>query len=70
VESPSSTAQASLYVTWPQYLQWRDQPTFHVGRVVVRGDVGPIPDGAMVQSPEEYVTQALAGSATTRTRSR
>ncbi|MHA6622540.1 ABC transporter permease [Pseudonocardia sp. DLS-67] len=30
VESPSTWTQASVYVTWPQYVQWRDQPTFHV----------------------------------------
>ncbi|MEU7890763.1 FtsX-like permease family protein [Microbispora bryophytorum] len=26
VESPSPPAQASMYVTWPQLLQWRNQP--------------------------------------------
>ena len=60
VESPSTTAQAAVYVTWAQYLQWRDQPTFHIGRVVVRGDVGPLPYGAVAISPEEYVTQGMA----------
>ena len=48
VESPSTWTQASVYVTWPQYLQWRDHPTFHVGRVAVRGEVGPLPEGMTV----------------------
>jgi putative ABC transport system permease protein len=59
VESPSTWTQASVYVTWPQYLQWRDQPTFNVGSVAVRGDVGQLPEGARVQPAEEYVTEGL-----------
>jgi putative ABC transport system permease protein len=59
VESPSTWTQASVYVTWPQYLLWRDQPTFHVGTVAVRGEVGQLPKGMTVQPAQEYVTQAL-----------
>ena len=61
VESPSTWTQASVYVTWPQYLQWRDQPTFHVGSVAVRGEVGRLPEGMTVQSVAEYVADGLAG---------
>lgn len=53
VESPSTVAQASVYVTWPQLLQWRDD--LQVGSVAVRGEVGQLPTGAKVQSPEGYV---------------
>ncbi|MGW1339969.1 ABC transporter permease [Kribbella sp. NPDC002412] len=58
VESPSSTAQASVYVTLPQMLQWRDHQSLSLGRVAVRGEVGPLPPGAQVQSPEEFVDEA------------
>ncbi|GAA1187174.1 ABC transporter permease [Pseudonocardia alaniniphila] len=60
VESPSTMTQASVYVTWPQFLQWRDAPTFHVGRVAVRGEVGQLPEGAAAYPAEEYVTAGLA----------
>jgi putative ABC transport system permease protein len=60
VESPTTWTQASLYVTWPQYLQWRDSPTWHVGGVAVRGDVGPLPDGMAVQPVAEHVSESLA----------
>ncbi|MHA6621896.1 ABC transporter permease [Pseudonocardia sp. DLS-67] len=59
VETPSPGAQASVYVTWPQLLQWRDD--LHLGSVAVRGDiVGPLPRGAKVQSAEEFVTERQA----------
>lgn len=61
VESPSTWTQASVYVTWPQYLQWRDQPTFHVGTVAVRGEVGQLPEGMTAHPAQGYVTVALAG---------
>jgi putative ABC transport system permease protein len=61
VESPSATAQASIYVTWSQFLHWRDHPSFHLGKLSVRGDVGPLPASALVQDSEEFVTQGLAG---------
>lgn len=61
VESPSTWTQASVYVTWPQYLLWRDQPTFGLGSVAVRGDVGRIPDGMIVHSADDYVREGLAG---------
>jgi putative ABC transport system permease protein len=61
VVSPTTWTQASVYVTWPQYLQWRDQPTFHVGSVAVRGEVGPLPEGMRVRSADEYVRDGLAG---------
>ncbi|QYN39058.1 ABC transporter permease [Pseudonocardia sp. DSM 110487] len=60
VVSPTTWTQASMYVTWPQYLQWRDQPTFHVGSVAVRGEVGPVPDRMRVWSGDEYVRDGLA----------
>lgn len=60
VLSPSPAAQASVYVSWSQYLRWRDDPTFHLGRVVVRGDVGPLPAGAMLYSPQRYVQEGVA----------
>ncbi len=60
VLSPTTWTQASMYVTWPQYLQWRDQPTFHVGSVAVRGEVGPLPDGMRVTSADQYVRDGLA----------
>ncbi|MEV4115164.1 FtsX-like permease family protein [Nonomuraea sp. NPDC049695] len=60
VESPSPTVQASVYVTWPQFLHWRDHPSFHVSRVAVRGEVGRLPEGAALYSPEEYVTAGQA----------
>ena len=55
VESPSVVAQASVYVTWPQLLQWHDH--LHLGSVAVRGEVGQLSGGAKVQSPEGYVTE-------------
>ncbi len=60
VESPSTWTQASVYVTWSQYVLWRDQPTFHVGGVAVRGDVGQLPEGMAVQPAGEYVAEGLA----------
>jgi putative ABC transport system permease protein len=59
VESPTTWTQASVYVTWPQYLLWRDQPTFHTGSVAVRGEVGPVPPGMRVEPAEAYVTESL-----------
>ncbi|WP_433362829.1 ABC transporter permease [Streptosporangium sp. CA-115845] len=57
VESPSTSAQASVYVTWPQLLQWRDHPSLSLGRMAVRGEVGRLPEGAKVQAPEAFVTE-------------
>ncbi|MBT2118552.1 FtsX-like permease family protein [Dyella sp. LX-66] len=59
VESPSTWTQASVYVTWPQYLRWRGQPSFHVGSIAVRGDVGRIPEGMSVQPAAQFVTNGL-----------
>jgi putative ABC transport system permease protein len=61
VTSPSTESQASVYVTWPQYLQWRDHPLFHIGKVAVRGEVGQVPEGATVYAAEDHVTEGLAG---------
>jgi len=55
VASPSSPGQASVYLTWPQLLQWRD--SLDANTVVVRGEIGEVPAGATVQSPEEYVNE-------------
>jgi putative ABC transport system permease protein len=60
VESPSTWTQASMYVTWRQYVQWRDQPNFIVGEVAVRGPVGRLPAGVLAHPAEEYVAQSLA----------
>src|SRR5690606_36298440 len=60
VGAPSPASQASMYVTWPQYLAWRDDPTFHVSRVAVRGDSGPLPEGVAAYPPEAYVMEGLA----------
>jgi putative ABC transport system permease protein len=57
VESPSPPAQASVYVTWLQLLQWRDH--LHLGSVAVRGEVGHIPEGAKVLSPEGFAGERL-----------
>lgn len=59
VESPSTWTQASVYVTWPQYVHWRDQPDFHVGSVAVRGDVGRVPEDVTLTPAQEYVTAGL-----------
>ncbi|TWF78242.1 putative ABC transport system permease protein [Pseudonocardia hierapolitana] len=59
VDSPSTWTQSSVYVTWPQYLQWRDHPTFHV-QVAVRGEVGQLPEGMTVQPVEDYIGESLA----------
>ena len=59
VESSSTWTQASVYVTWAQYVRWRDQPGFHVGSVAVRGDPGQVPDGARVTPAQQYVTDSL-----------
>ncbi len=59
VESPTTWTQASMYVTWQQYLQWRDQPTFHIGSIAVRGEVGPVPEGMRVWTADEYVRDGL-----------
>ncbi|MHA6630245.1 FtsX-like permease family protein [Pseudonocardia sichuanensis] len=61
VESPTTWTQASMYVTWPQYVQWRDSPTWHVGSVAVRGEVGQLPEGMTVQPVAEYISEGLAG---------
>lgn len=58
VESPSPPAQASMYVTWPQLLQWRDR--LHVTAVAVRGKVGQLPEGAKAQSPDGFAAERLA----------
>ncbi|MDP9869218.1 MULTISPECIES: ABC transporter permease [Streptosporangium] len=57
VESPSPPAQASVYVTWPQLLKWRDH--LHLGSVAVRGEVGQLPEGAKVLSPEAFTAERL-----------
>ncbi|MBP2707474.1 ABC transporter permease [Microbispora sp. RL4-1S] len=57
VESPSPPAQASMYVTWPQLLQWRDH--LHLTAVAVRGEVGQLPAGAKAQSPEGFAAERL-----------
>ncbi|MFI6316956.1 ABC transporter permease [Nonomuraea sp. NPDC050556] len=57
VESPSPPAQASMYVTWPQLMKWRDQ--LHLGSVAVRGEVGELPKGAKVMSPEGFAEERL-----------
>ncbi|RSN11557.1 ABC transporter permease [Nonomuraea sp. WAC 01424] len=57
VESPSPPAQASMYVTWPQLLRWRDR--LHVSAVAVRGDVGRLPEGAKAQTPEGFAAERL-----------
>lgn len=59
VESPSTWTQASVYVTWPQYLRWRGQPTFHIGSVAVRGETGMLPQGMAAQPAMAYVTNSL-----------
>lgn len=59
VESPSTWTQASVYVTWPQYLQWRDEPTFHVGSVAVRGEAGPLPAGMVARPAADHVRESL-----------
>ncbi|MGI5128403.1 ABC transporter permease [Pseudonocardia sp. CA-107938] len=61
VRSPTTWTQASMYVTWQQYLAWRDQPTFHIGSISVRGDVGPVTVGMRVWSADDYVREGLAG---------
>lgn len=61
VGSPSTWTQASVYVTWSQYVRWRAAPTFHVGSVAVRGDPGPLPDGMVAQPADAYVAEGLAG---------
>ncbi|MDA0632089.1 ABC transporter permease [Nonomuraea sp. MCN248] len=57
VESPSPPAQASMYVTWPQLLRWREH--LHLGSVAVRGEVGPLPEGARALSPEAFTAERL-----------
>ncbi|MCC5580278.1 FtsX-like permease family protein [Microtetraspora sp. AC03309] len=57
VESPSPPAQASMYVTWPQLLQWRDH--LHLNAVAVRGEAGQLPEGAKAQSPEGFAAERL-----------
>ncbi|TQS20633.1 ABC transporter permease [Microbispora sp. KK1-11] len=57
VESPSPPAQASMYVLWPQLLQWRDH--LHLGSVAVRGEAGQLPEGAKAQSPEAFASERL-----------
>jgi putative ABC transport system permease protein len=55
VASPSSPGQASVYVTWPQLLRWRDN--LDANTVAVRGEVGEVPAGARVRSPEEFINE-------------
>ncbi|MEV4840203.1 FtsX-like permease family protein [Nonomuraea sp. NPDC049486] len=57
VESPSPPAHASMYVTWPQLMLWRDH--LHLGSVAVRGEVGPLPGGAKALSPEAFTAERL-----------
>lgn len=57
VESPSPPAQAAMYVTWPQLMKWRDK--LHLGSVAVRGEVGQLPKGAKVMSPEGFAEERL-----------
>src|SRR5690606_5906808 len=57
VKSPSPVAQASVYVTWPDLLRWRGH--LHLGSVAVRGEVGPLPEGAKAQSPEGFAAERL-----------
>ncbi|TCK24605.1 FtsX-like permease family protein [Pseudonocardia endophytica] len=59
VESPSTWTQASLYVTWAQYAQWRGHPSFHVGEIAVRGNPGPLPPGTVAIPAMRYVTDSL-----------
>ncbi|RUM20444.1 FtsX-like permease family protein [Rhizobium vallis] len=60
VESPTTWTQASVYVTWPQYVAWRDEASFHVGSVAIRGSVGHLPDGMIAIPAQSYVTASLA----------
>ncbi len=60
VESPSTWTQASIYVTWPQYLRWSGQPSFHVGSVAVRGEVGPLAQDMTAVPAKQYVMSGLA----------
>ncbi|MEU8172345.1 ABC transporter permease [Microbispora hainanensis] len=57
VESPSPPAQASMYVTWPQLMQWRDR--IHVSAVAVRGEVGRLPEGAKAQTPDGFAGERM-----------
>lgn len=57
VESPSPPAQAAMYVTWPQLLQWRDR--IHVSAVAVRGEVGRLPEGAKAQTPDGFAAERM-----------
>ena len=59
VDSPSTWTQASVYVTWSQYLAWRDLPTFNIGSIAVRGNPGRLPDGMRAQPVATYVTESL-----------
>lgn len=60
VTSPSTWTQASVYVPWARYVRWRDEPTFHVGSVAVRGEPGPLPEGMAAQPAGAYVAEGLA----------
>ncbi|MEV4104750.1 FtsX-like permease family protein [Nonomuraea sp. NPDC049649] len=57
VKSPSPIAQASVYVTWPQLLRWREH--LHLGSVAVRGEAGRLPEGAKALSPEGFAAERL-----------
>lgn len=60
VESPTTWTQASIYVAWPQYLRWRDHPSFHVGSIAVRGAMERLPEGMAAHPAEQYVTSNIA----------
>ncbi|GAA1875104.1 ABC transporter permease [Myceligenerans crystallogenes] len=60
VDSPSPAGQASLYVTFEQFLTWRDDPSLTISPVAVTGDAGRLPDGARVMDPDELLATVLA----------
>ncbi|GAA3067530.1 ABC transporter permease [Streptosporangium carneum] len=60
VQAPSPVAQASVYVTWPQLVRWADDPSLGVYTVTVRGAVGPVPEDAKVQTPEQAIADRTA----------
>ncbi|MER7500376.1 ABC transporter permease [Nonomuraea pusilla] len=53
----SPSPPASMYVTWPQLLQWRDH--LHLTAVAVRGEAGQLPEGAKAQPPEGFTAERL-----------
>nr|CAD91213.1 putative ABC transporter, Dbv18 [Nonomuraea gerenzanensis] len=60
VRAPSPVAQASVYVTWPQLMRWADDPSLGIYTVTVRGAVGPVPETAKVQTPEQEIAARTA----------